>query len=88
MCVSETWLNDGISSVSVQIEGYNFYRKDRVNPQGKEKSKGKIKKKVKGKKKKKKKGGGGGVGIYVKDYIDFKPYNSTHYTLITIYSLL
>ena len=29
-CISESWLNDNISDVSVQLSGYNLFRKGRA----------------------------------------------------------
>lgn len=34
ICISETWLHDGISTSAVDIEGYRFFRCDRANRRG------------------------------------------------------
>ena len=34
LCISETWLNDQIGNHEISIEGYDLFRKDRINKRG------------------------------------------------------
>lgn len=34
LCIGKTWLHEGISTLAIDIPGYNRYRKDRTSGRG------------------------------------------------------